>query len=818
MDGVDEEGEADVECCINTFCIAGSHTFSCRGIADRVIGMCILWQCGLLGMRIGEAAHPGPPECPTFDTSMTLAGAGHADCRVGQASNPGDVESKCPHCWVVMVKMRAGKDCYCSACAKRVDGRTQVHVCDPCGSSICDFCIAGIGAAASTPTTVNREHAFNDQGFDGEHALVQVFYSENALAGAGSQEFDVKAASDPETVNCEHAPNDQGLDGEKAFVQFVDCENALADAGSQHFYGQDALLETVPQQADDVERDQTSQLANVECQLHRWRPKAHDQCSNCEAYPYPKVAWKCRNCNAAYCSKACSAAQAHANRAAGIVCGDVPVEHLQENNGQPTQLEEYMAHTLMAQDTQLPSMSTKALLNIATSGPAMHTEDRLPPKLKARAARLMRDALNWHAQTHCQRIKHPGQAADELEEEASQWAWLTPALLKFTPDDCHQQEEQTERGGSAYRKRIQEYQRRIALAEMGEWLKLLQEYTTIYLDRTSKYSGGSGDPVGDNAWARELSEEEAERLAARKLDGAGLRSAKQILMGNRKVAATIETVEEVDNLVAVPTTDEEVEQQAKFIQSIRAKAAKFPPPKVRTIKAKLRTLQTAAEPGPSQWRNGDIIAIGREHQGMCTLQRWFAIWVRVQASPSTVRLWTAACIAPLEQGDRPTSPGEEAPEFPRNKLRSIGLCEALVKTAESCVIEEEISSILATLEPTQLGVGSPDAAAILIRLARAWAREIQQNGEWVQQHHDDADVICGIDLENAYGKVFRSTCLEGVEQYNVRIAAVAATEWSSESTSIWQYYPTVSPYSICLRNCDELLDPVRPRAELSRRR
>ena len=47
-----------------------------------------------------------------------------------------------------------------------------------------------------------------------------------------------------------------------------------------------------------------------------------------------------------------------------------------------------------------------------------------------------------------------------------------------------------------------------------------------------------------------------------------------------------------------------------------------------------------------------------------------------------------------------------------------------MKFAESCVIEQHIDSLLKGVEPTNLGLGTPDAAALIVRIVRGWVNDM----------------------------------------------------------------------------------------------
>ena len=47
-----------------------------------------------------------------------------------------------------------------------------------------------------------------------------------------------------------------------------------------------------------------------------------------------------------------------------------------------------------------------------------------------------------------------------------------------------------------------------------------------------------------------------------------------------------------------------------------------------------------------------------------------------------------------------------------------------MKLAESCVIEQDIERPLKGAQPSNLGLGTPDAAALIVRIARGWANDM----------------------------------------------------------------------------------------------
>ena len=106
------------------------------------------------------------------------------------------------------------------------------------------------------------------------------------------------------------------------------------------------------------------------------------------------------------------------------------------------------------------------------------------------------------------------------------------------------------------------------------------------------------------------------------------------------------------------------------------------------------------------------------------------------------------------------------------KLRPIALAEVLMKLAESCVIEQHIGRLFKGVEPTNLGLGTPDAAALIVPIVRGWANDMAVAPKGAQ----DADVVLPIDLENASGWAFRSTSLEAARTACPQIAAICAAQ------------------------------------------
>ena len=143
------------------------------------------------------------------------------------------------------------------------------------------------------------------------------------------------------------------------------------------------------------------------------------------------------------------------------------------------------------------------------------------------------------------------------------------------------------------------------------------------------------------------------------------------------------------------------------------------------------------------------------------LREWIGTWTRAMVPHSTAKLWTAATIAPLDCGLKKPEPGQQMPQPCPRKLRPIALAE---------------------VEPSNLGLGSPDTAALIVRIVRGWANDMVAAPKLGQ----DADVVLPIYLENAYGRAYRSTVLEAARAACPQLAAICAAQWEPCDTKFWQ--------------------------------
>ncbi|CAK0859372.1 unnamed protein product, partial [Prorocentrum cordatum] len=221
------------------------------------------------------------------------------------------------------------------------------------------------------------------------------------------------------------------------------------------------------------------------------------------------------------------------------------------------------------------------------------------------------------------------------------------------------------------------------------------------------------------------------------------------------------------------------------LQAAEAGADKARPPAHRAVRRRLRLLRDAAQCGPGCWRNSYLKEVGAVARGIQALARWAQMWKQGRVRDVSVEVWTAACITPADCGWAAAEP----PRAPERKLRPIACAEVLTKFVEGVCIDEIMTKLLQAFEPRQLGCGTRDGALLIIYLVRSWAKCVvaeavqEEEGE---TEEDDPEVLASIDLENANGRAFRSSCLRGCRHRAPELAALAATQWRPGRTTVWQ--------------------------------
>ena len=204
--------------------------------------------------------------------------------------------------------------------------------------------------------------------------------------------------------------------------------------------------------------------------------------------------------------------------------------------------------------------------------------------------------------------------------------------------------------------------------------------------------------------------------AAAKAAGHALKSAADLLLGATHAALTEETARAVDLLVAEPVPDDETRALQREVALARSAVPSDLRVRHRHYRRRLRVVKLAAQPGPSGWRNAHLVAVAAARGGVAAVARWGELWQRGMLTPPTIRLWTAACVSPVDCGQRPLEPGQPADAPRTRKLRPIACAECPLKLVEGAAIDAVMTGIAPALEPAQMGCGAADGAGVLISL------------------------------------------------------------------------------------------------------
>ena len=320
---------------------------------------------------------------------------------------------------------------------------------------------------------------------------------------------------------------------------------------------------------------------------------------------------------------------------------------------------------------------------------------------------------------------------------------------------------------------------RLQLAESGNWIQLLRQY--LEASRVNQTS------VQRKFLEHSLSEPpSAERLrekAVNKAKQGNLHAARNILCGQIAAPLTPATATVVDALVAVEVPRCETSAQEKLFSDIRGMTAKFAPPKMRAIRRRLYSLNLGAESGPSGMRNAHVTCLARAHNGLVALQKWVRMWKAGEVSEDSALLWTSSIVVPIDCGSRQDG---------SRKLRPIALTEHMLKFTESVIIDECLPQLRGAFEPHQLGAGTADGNVLIYRILQTWLNDIESHGQVephapvVEERNPSNDVLLGLDMENAYGRFFRSAALKATVARVPELAHLVLAEWGPGRTMYWQ--------------------------------
>ena len=118
-------------------------------------------------------------------------------------------------------------------------------------------------------------------------------------------------------------------------------------------------------------------------------------------------------------------------------------------------------------------------------------------------------------------------------------------------------------------------------------------------------------------------------------------------------------------------------------------------------------------------------SLSRVHHGVRSLRNWLACWSKHRVTPGAQQLWGRVLLVPILDGVRQRSPIESQVDTvtlpsvdATPKIRRIGLAECLLKIGEGAMIDPIIADVRRHMEPSQLGIGTPDGVVLVVLLLR----------------------------------------------------------------------------------------------------
>ncbi|CAK0898381.1 unnamed protein product, partial [Prorocentrum cordatum] len=327
---------------------------------------------------------------------------------------------------------------------------------------------------------------------------------------------------------------------------------------------------------------------------------------------------------------------------------------------------------------------------------------------------------------------------------------------------------------------------RVDLAELGRRRELVE----LYENESRKREKRSATRIraADRPPASDTDERHKRVIAI--VEEKGINRAIGVLLDALRPARTPELAEEMRRLVAVDTDADEQAAIARAIAGAAADRAACMPtvPTKRRVRRAVRGLQPWAAPGPSGWRNSLVSAICEADGGEDALAGLAAIALGGRWLPQDGLLWDAAILEPVDQGIwPPAAAGEPA----SRKIRPIGLCEPLVKLAEAVGVEAAIHRARGRMEPHQLG-NTPDGIPMLVRLQQPMPEGDQHEGKDVEAEVSAGEgvsmdqCIVKTDLENACGRLFRSSLLATARRHVPDLLPLLAGRWAAGYSVVWQ--------------------------------
>ena len=376
----------------------------------------------------------------------------------------------------------------------------------------------------------------------------------------------------------------------------------------------------------------------------------------------------------------------------------------------------------------------------------------------------------------------PGTSIEE-RRVASLWAFVVLGLLLRRPP---RSADGVETAGCVPLKTVLSNRlKRAEVAENGLLRELLDEYLAERAADRRRAADRDGRVQGDvlEGWQRAVKSVQADCVAR----------ARREATGQRWAARDEATRAEMLRLAVADVPDGEREAIEAQVAALAPAIAGAKPPRKASLRRRIfgPSFRRGAAPGPSGIRNAYIAALASLPGGVDALHGFGRLEVAGVWHEDDSLLWHAGILEPADCGERAQTDETRAPD---RKLRPLAQTEVLVKMVETALIDEVIEELRATLEPRQLGVVTPDGPVRVVKLLRAWLEDMCEAEEEAagrfpaesQLVGPDVETIAELDLENAYGRFFRSSALSSAAPRSPRVAALAAVQWKHGRVTIWQ--------------------------------
>ena len=244
------------------------------------------------------------------------------------------------------------------------------------------------------------------------------------------------------------------------------------------------------------------------------------------------------------------------------------------------------------------------------------------------------------------------------------------------------------------------------------------------------------------------------QAAVNKARAGNVRGAVQILTGEGVAEGTAETEAAMRALVLEQQPPgESPEELERELTAATADLARHggPRPHARMVRRRLRCLRSGAAPGASGWRNSHIAMLSDSDDGLGWLLEWARTWADGAVLGEAARLWARGVLVPLKR--------------PGGKLRPIALTEALLKLAESIVIDAVFPVLRRHFHMSQFSVREAAGAELVVGCLRQVARDRPTHA------------ILATDLSNAYGTTSLVAALNATRHACPRMLGLLVSQW-----------------------------------------